>query len=285
MDESELAGLIFIGAGGLACLVGVFLIQRRRAFVRTSTATQGIVTGLIASSGSEGGTVYSRSVTFTTAEGKRVDFTESSGASNVKQKPGDPIPVRYQPDRPDKAIIATWYGTWFWALFPILLGLGFAIPGLLVFLVGGGDATPASVSSPSVTAPTFGDPTFDPTTLPPGPTTPGGTVVSARDPSGSRAANATCGHVRDGEGGSVREFELLLDGADTVVLTARPFDGEGVYHAGSTLTVGGSFFEGSTGAFSGVLVVDDTGQGGSINVSSDSHSVSGTWDCTGEPVG
>ena len=78
----------------------------------------------------------------------------------------------------------------------------------------------------------------------------------------------------------MREYRLLLDGAETVVLTARPFDGEGVYHAGSSLTVGGTFFEGATDPFSGVVVVDDSGRGGSINVSSGPYGVSGTWDCT-----
>lgn len=272
MSESSTVGLIFTGLGAISLAIGVFLIMRRRAFLRQATATQGTVVQITAGSGSEGGTVYTRTVMFKTAAGLPVTFTESSSWGHVRQSVGDPIPVRYQADNPEKAIIATWVGTWMLPLFPILLGAGFLLPGVLLY-VSSGDAAPASVSSPTSTPTAFEPPASGPTT-----TAPGGTILSVRDPSDSGTAAATCEGVT--ERGNEREFGLLLDTGDTVILTTRPDNGPGVYHAGSTLAVSGTFFEGATEPFSGVIIVESSGLDGSINVTSGAYGVSGAWDCT-----
>lgn len=100
--------------------IAVFLFVRTRRFLETAVDTTGTIVDLIASSSSDGGTVYKAVVAFKAADGRDVTWTESMASNPPPGQPGDEVPVKYDPTNPEEARIAKPFRLWF---LPGLLGL------------------------------------------------------------------------------------------------------------------------------------------------------------------
>jgi hypothetical protein len=264
MDVRSFA-LIFIGIGALSAIIAVYLLIRRSRFLANAVTVQGTVTASIARSGSEGGTVYSPQVQFTTPEGQSMEFVDRLGRNPPRFQPGDPVKVAYPPGNPQRARIPS--GMWFGPIFAAIFAAGFIGAGIPVYLIGGdGELSPA------------GEGTFAPGILPTG-VAPGGSVIAVqRGSGGPETVAATCAAIRNRRGGAARQVRLDLDD-DTLTFTATPFAGPGAYTPPGTLRVGGSLFRGG-GQVSGAVVFDDTEQRGTVNLVAGTTVASGVWDCT-----
>ena len=134
-SEMTLFAAIFGGVGALLLVIAVFLVFRTRRFLEGAVAATGTVVGHVASSSSEGGYTYQPQVRFTAADGRTFDFVDGMGSSPPRPPQGAVVPVRYDPQNPGKARIASGFRLWF---VPILLGgmgLIFFIAGVIVYFV------------------------------------------------------------------------------------------------------------------------------------------------------
>jgi Protein of unknown function (DUF3592) len=140
MDDGSgtflLIGVIFLAVGLPMVLIAIYLIFRTRRFLRTAVSTTGVIVDLIASSGSEGGTVYQAVVDFQTADGRTVRWTESMASSPAAGQPGEQIPMKYNPDNPEEARINRTFRMWFLPGLLIFLGVVFGGLGALFTILG-----------------------------------------------------------------------------------------------------------------------------------------------------
>lgn len=265
MSESATTGLAFLGVGVLCGAIAVFFLVRTRRFLAGAVDAQGTVISMVASSGSEGGTVYSPVVQFRAQDGQTVTFTDSVASSPPSHQAGDVITVKYSPGDPQSARIGTGFRLWF---VPVLLG-GL---GAIFLAVGGGlylfgpdaEAEPAAsgpmvAGTPGITVPSI----------------PVGSFLTVQEGSGApRLAKSACEAV-SGDG-NTRTVELRVDGK-SLTFTAKPYNGPGAYIPGSDLKVGGDMIGGE---LSGAAIFDQTGKSGVLNLNAAEASVSGTWDCS-----
>jgi len=86
--------------------------------------------------------VYFPVVKFTTADGQEVVFEHQESRRADHYKPGERVPVRYQPGNPQQAVIATFASLWAIALI-------YAVSGFLLLLFGGWFLRRAMEPSPS----------------------------------------------------------------------------------------------------------------------------------------
>jgi len=130
MKALWIVGGIFLVVG-LAMLAGGFALWRSNAaFAAHASGADGTVTDLAYSSSSKGGT-YRPVVEFSTADGKRVHITGSTGSNPPSYSRGDKVRVLYEPANPEHAKIDSFMEQSFGVL--MLGGMG-AVFGL----VGGG---------------------------------------------------------------------------------------------------------------------------------------------------
>jgi len=123
--------LIFVIVGGALVLGGLFAAFRTWRLRRRGVATQGTVADIVQSTDSEGATTYRPKVRFTTADGRTVEFTERVGSSRTKLRPGDAVPVLYDPARPERAKMHTAFRMWAVPVILIAVGLILALSSLL----------------------------------------------------------------------------------------------------------------------------------------------------------
>jgi Protein of unknown function (DUF3592) len=278
--------LILLGIGGLSLIVGILLIMSRRRFLRDAVSVQGTVTGHAERSGSEGGTVYSPVVQFTTVEGQALTFTESVASNPPRHQAGASVKVLYPPGNPQAARVAGWFGLWFLPTFALLFGLIFVGVGVPLYLFADDPLQAAGGSIPEIPESTVPSglipeiPGSGPGTGVPGSGQAAGPVlVVVQDGAPTRHA-ATCDSLRDVKGGQGREVRLGFDG-QSVKFTARPFHGAGPYVAGQNLEATGSVFTDPNAEVSGAVIFDNSGEAGVINLVAGNSTVSGSWSCAG----
>ena len=126
-------GSSFTGVGLLLLAIGAFFYFRTKRFLARAVSVDGTLQGYEARSGGEGGASYHPVVNYTTADGQHHTFTSNTAAGR-KWQPGDPVPIRYDSERPHKARIATFWYTWFLAVFMSIMGIGFLIPGVIALV-------------------------------------------------------------------------------------------------------------------------------------------------------
>jgi len=107
--------------------------QAVNALLEGTRETEGTVVGMtpyIIGKAGKGKLVYFPDVEFVTAEGERIRFRarESRRADHFRK--GDSVPVRYRPEAPREAVLATFSALW-------SLPLIYAGGGLLLLLFGG----------------------------------------------------------------------------------------------------------------------------------------------------
>ena len=124
--------------GGVFLLVGLgmlsggfFLWQSQADFAAHALSAEGEVTDLVYRSSSKGGGTYIPAVKFTTADGKLVHMTGSTGSGSPSYARGDHVRILYDAANPERARIDSFMENWFAAL--LLGGMG-----LVFSLVGGG---------------------------------------------------------------------------------------------------------------------------------------------------
>ncbi len=117
---------------GLGLLVGGgYLVYRTQVFLSTAASAPGVVTGLVRSQDSDGGSTYRPEVRFVASTGDTVDFVGSVGSSPPAYDRGEAVTVRYDPANPHDARLEGFFDLWF---APGLLGL----LGTIFTAVGGG---------------------------------------------------------------------------------------------------------------------------------------------------
>ena len=129
--QHKIIVVAFVATGlGLLAASGVLLAGKRR-FLRNAASATGTVVRLATVAppartndarlrSSERGTVfYAPVVRFTTAAGRAAEFQSASGSIPPRYAVGATVPVRYDPDDPARAEIATFADQW---LLPVLLG-------------------------------------------------------------------------------------------------------------------------------------------------------------------
>jgi hypothetical protein len=277
MTESSTTGLAFLGVGAVSAVAAVLLFMRSRRFLEGAVSVQGLVTGISQRSDSEGGTVYSPVVQFTTVEGQSLTFTDAVGGNPPKYSEGDTVKVMYPPDKPGAARIPSWFRMWFLSSFSALFAVIFLGTGGFLYL-SGSDSEAAAVAEGIPT----GVPSIPPELLPSGvvPSLPpsGGSVLVVQEGSGAPSrVTVTCESVRDVK--QDRDVRLRFDGG-TLTFRASPFTGPGAYTPASNLEVGGSLFEDAGSSLGGAVVFDATGQAGAVNLVAGSKIASGSWDCS-----
>ena len=137
MSADLIVGIVFSLVGLLLMGIGVFILVRTRMFISTSQEVKGTVTHLIASSGSEGGTVYAPVFKFTTIQGQVIEVEEKVASNPPQFSQGQVVDILYDPENPSRARVKKWFNLYF---VPLLLGgmgiiFGAIGVGLLIFKI------------------------------------------------------------------------------------------------------------------------------------------------------
>ena len=107
-----LFGLSFVG-------VTIILLVRKVLRIRKSTKTTGVVVnveaheGMYQDIGRTRNTLYKPTVRFQTADGRVIDYTPNTSNSWSNYRVGENVPVYYDPQQPEKAIVGTTFKLWF----------------------------------------------------------------------------------------------------------------------------------------------------------------------------
>ncbi|MGH7508909.1 MAG: DUF3592 domain-containing protein [Gemmatimonadales bacterium] len=126
---------------GVGMLVGsFFVLANTRSFIAEADEADGKVIALdrsysSSSSGSRSSSTYRPVVEFTSATGKRIEFTSSVGSNPPSHRVGEPVTVLYHPADPYNARIKSSLQLWFGVLIVFGLGLVFATIGLGMIFV------------------------------------------------------------------------------------------------------------------------------------------------------
>jgi hypothetical protein len=127
-------------AVGVGMLVGSFFaFTDTRSFISRAVEAEGQVIGLDRSRSSSGSgsssTTYRPVVEFTSATGKRIEFTSNVGSNPPSHRVGESVRVLYDPVDPDSARIKSFFQLWFVFIIFFVLGLIFAAIGLTMILL------------------------------------------------------------------------------------------------------------------------------------------------------
>lgn len=136
-----MTGVVLIGIGAGLCVLSVYLWQRRRAFLAKAVATRGRIVEEHEDEREETTrdgdeettrvvTHYSYVITFTDQQGREQQFT-TSGSTNRLGSVGRDVAIRYNPEDPDHAELAT--DGWGAVIAAAGVGLGFILLGWLAF--------------------------------------------------------------------------------------------------------------------------------------------------------
>lgn len=125
---NQIIGVVFAVLSMLFIAFGVRSFIRRRAFLRISTAIDGTVVRIEEHTDSEG-TSYAPIVQFRTSDGEVHEIEPDIATGSPRHRVGQRLPVRYDPQQPEKARITTSFYNWFaplllWALAALCGGLG-----------------------------------------------------------------------------------------------------------------------------------------------------------------
>lgn len=126
------AGVFFIAGLGL-CAGGIYLAQKRQAFLDTAIVAEGVVVDFThKTSTSDGKTTstYYPKVRYTpTGYDTPVTFEHDWGSSNPSYSRGEQVRVLYSPISPDDAIIDEGWMNWLASILTLSIGLLFTLVG------------------------------------------------------------------------------------------------------------------------------------------------------------
>lgn len=138
----KLIMLIFGGIGVTLLLISWLIYQNRLEFIGDSSSADGIVTGFewrasSLTSTSMGNRYISVPVVeFQTHGGQQVSFVEATaGVANDELRKGDPVAVLYDPDKPERATIYSFFHLWAGALVVFILAVVFSLVFTILLLI------------------------------------------------------------------------------------------------------------------------------------------------------
>lgn len=127
-------GVVFSGIGILVLGVGVAIAVRTQAFLQIAETTPGTVVELIprTSTNSDGkrSRLFYPLIEFE-FNGDPVRFQANSGSNPSAFQPGDSVSVIYDPDRPDRASLHSFWGVWLATVLLVGIGIVFTAIGLV----------------------------------------------------------------------------------------------------------------------------------------------------------
>lgn len=134
MSAELIIGMVFSPLGLLLVAIAVFIWIRTRAFMSTAQEVKGTVTGLISSSGSEGGTVYAPVFKFTTIQGQVVEVAEKTYSNPPEFQTGQVVDILYDPQDPGRARVKKWSTLYFTPLLLAGIGITFGCIGMVLLI-------------------------------------------------------------------------------------------------------------------------------------------------------
>ena len=139
--------IIFTIIGILALMLGLSFIGVTSVFglrkwmrIKRSEATTGVVVNNETTSGMRndfdvGSTLYKPTVRFQTADGRIVDYTPKISNNVSNYTVGQRVPVHYDPQKPEEAIIGATFRLWFSTFVFGLVGGVFALVGTMFIVI------------------------------------------------------------------------------------------------------------------------------------------------------
>ena len=132
MDPLFRWALLFVLAlGAPFAVIGLWEGYKTYAQLQRSESTRGAVTAnhlLVDRRDGNDEHAYRPEVSFQTARGERVHFTDSAGSLPADYAIGAAVEVAYEPDAPERARLISWKRLW---LVPTLLTLVGTLPALI----------------------------------------------------------------------------------------------------------------------------------------------------------
>ena len=126
---------------GIGLLFASYKINAHEASFRTTAVkATGQVVDLIAKSSSGSGkssTTYAPKIQFADAMGHSVTFVSSVSSNPPSYKPGDSVPILYQPKTPENAQVDSWFSRWGGVVIAGGIGAVFSLVGVLSALAPG----------------------------------------------------------------------------------------------------------------------------------------------------
>lgn len=124
LDKKNLRMFVLIAfVGGVIALVaGGLLGARAVKFERRAMRASGVVIDNVANMGGQNQVSYYPKIRFRTSEGLDVTFMSSSGKNDAEFQVGEGVTVLYDPQRPVRAMIDSFWSRW--GLSVLLIGLG-----------------------------------------------------------------------------------------------------------------------------------------------------------------
>lgn len=140
MKILKIISAVFSTAGIGMLVVSFFIFSNTSRFIANATEAEGKVIAFersrsSSSSGASSSTTYRPVVEFTTATGKKIEFTSSVGSSPPSHQVGESVTVLYNPADPYSARIKSFFQLWFGFLIVFFLGLVFAAIGVGMIFV------------------------------------------------------------------------------------------------------------------------------------------------------
>ncbi len=136
-----LIGLLQFLLGSAFFVVSVSLGIRKILRLKKWTQTKGFVTdieiskGMHQSYGTPRTTLYKPRVRYQIADGRTIDYEPKTSNSWSNYSVGQQIPVYYDPQQPEKAMVGTNFGQWFGLIVFSVVGGFLALFGLIFIAV------------------------------------------------------------------------------------------------------------------------------------------------------
>jgi hypothetical protein len=134
--------LIFGGVAVTLLLISWLIYQNRLEFIGDSLTAEGLVTGFERRASSVTSTSMSNRyisvpvVEFQTHAGRRVSFVEAAaGVGNDELRKGDQVAVLYDPEKPGRATIYSFFHLWGGALVVFILAAVFSLVFAILLLI------------------------------------------------------------------------------------------------------------------------------------------------------
>lgn len=135
MKVLKIISTVFSTVGVGMLIVSFFILANTRSFMAGALEAPGKVIDLERSRSSSSSSTYRAVVEFTTATGKRIEFTSGVGSSPPSHRVGEAVTVLYDPAEPQSARIKSFFQLWFGFLLVFGMGVVFAAIGLTMIVV------------------------------------------------------------------------------------------------------------------------------------------------------
>lgn len=120
---------IFLTVGLILFSIAMYLFQRSLSFMKTGFRTEATIISFKKSRGSKGGTLYTPIYQFTTETGQAIEYSDNVASSNPDGNVNDQVPLVYDRDNPNKAMILSYWGAFRATVILLAIGMPFVVIG------------------------------------------------------------------------------------------------------------------------------------------------------------